>query len=236
MKRFYTSVTVEPSEGGFALRLDGRPVKTPGRAALILPNETMAQSVADEWAGQGEEIVIASMPMTGFANAAIDRIAPDPGRFVSDIAAYCETDTLCYRADPGEPLAERQDSEWEPILRWAENRFDIRLLRVAGIIHQPQSTHSLSRLAGVVAAYDAFVLAGLSTMTSIGGSLVCALALLENAFDTETVWRAVCLEELWQEELWGADFEGEATRALRRAEFDQAIRFCDIAGGVRRER
>lgn len=236
MKRFYTSVSVEPSEGGYALLLDGRPVKTPGRLALILPNETMAQAVAEEWEGQGEEIVIASMPITGFANAAIDRIADDPERFIDDIASYGETDTLCYRADPGDPLAERQHAEWEPIVQWAENRYDIRLLRVAGIIHQPQSTHSLSRLKAVVAAHDRFNLAGLSTMTSMGGSLLASLALLEQAFDSGTIWRAVSLEELWQEELWGADADAVATRELRRAQFDQAYRFCCIAGGVRRER
>lgn len=236
MKRFYTSVSVEPSNGGYALLLDGRPVKTPGRVALILPNETMAQAVAEEWAGQGEEIVIASMPITGFANAAIDRIADDPERFIDDIASYGETDTLCYRADPGDPLAERQHAEWEPIVQWAENRYDIRLLRVAGIIHQPQSTHSLSRLKAVVAAHDRFNLAGLSTMTSMGGSLLASLALLEQAFDSGTIWRAVSLEELWQEELWGADADALATRELRRAQFDQAYRFCCIAGGVRRER
>lgn len=236
MKRFYTSVTVDSVDSGFALLLDGRPVKTPGRAALVLPSAAMAQAVADEWAGQGEDIVIASMPMTGFANAAIDRIAPDPARFVSDIAAYGETDTLCYRADAGDPLAVRQHAEWEPILQWAENRYDISLIRVAGIIHQPQSLHSLSRLLAVVEAFDPYVLAGMSTITSIGGSLVSALAMLEQAFDSGTIWRAVCLEEFWQEDLWGADADAEATRALRRAAFDDAYRFCCIADRVGAER
>lgn len=236
MKRFYASVTIEPQGSGFALLLDGRPVKTPGRAPLVLPGIAMAQAVAEEWAGQGEEIVIASMPMTGFANAAIDRIAPDPARFVSDIAAYGETDTLYYRADAGDPLAARQQNDWEPILNWAENRYDIRLIRIAGIVHQPQSSHSLSRLTGVVSAFDPHVLAGLSTMTSIGGSLVSSLALLEQVFDSETIWRAVCLEELWQEELWGTDSDAEKTRALRRTAFDDAFRFCCIAQGTDRER
>lgn len=236
MKRFYKSVTFEPVEGGFALMLDGRPVKTPARASLVLPNADMAQAVADEWAGQGEDIVIASMPMTGFANAAIDRIAPDAERFVSDIAAYGEADTLCYRADPGDPLAARQEQEWEPILRWAENRYDIILIRVAGIVHQSQSMHSLSRLTTAVRACDPFVLAGLSTITSIGGSLISALAMLEKAYTPDVIWRAVCLEELWQEDLWGADAEAEATRALRRAAFDDAYRFCCIARGIGRER
>lgn len=236
MKRFYSTVTVEPGEGGLAVLLDGRLVKTPARATLLLPRADMAQAVADEWAGQGEDIVIGSMPMTGLANAAIDRIAPDPARFVRDIAAYGATDTLCYRADPDDPLAQRQQQEWDPILEWAESRYDIRLIRVAGIVHQPQPSHSLSRLTSVVSTCDPFVLAGLSTMASIGGSLVSALALLQQAFDGATIWRAICLEELWQEELWGADAEAVATRALRKTAFDEAYRFCCIAGGVGGER
>lgn len=226
MKRFYKTVSTEPAETGFALLLDGRQVRTPMRLSLVLPTRTMADAVAAEWEAQGEEIVIASMPLTGFANAAIDQVTHQRQRFVDEIAAYGETDTLCYRADPGDPLAERQDRDWEPILQWAENRYDIRLIRIAGIIHQPQSTHSLSRLKSVVNAMDAFTLAGFSTLTSIGGSLVSALGLWEQAFDSGTIWQAICLEELWQEELWGADAEALAAREHRRAAFDAAWQFC----------
>lgn len=231
MKRFYKTVATEAVANGHALLLDGRPVKTPMRQPLVLPTPAMAQAVAAEWEGQGEEIVIASMPHTGFANAAIDQVLPQRERFIDDIAAYGESDTLCYRADAGDPLAERQDHEWEPVLQWAENRFDISLIRIAGIIHQPQSTHSLSRLKAPVAGMDPFALAAFSTLTSIGGSLVSALALIEKAFDSETIWRAINLEELWQEELWGADGDALAARAHRRAAFDAAYQFCCNAQG-----
>ena len=231
MKRFYKTVTTDAVADGHALLLDGRPVKTPLRRPLVLPTRAMADAVAAEWDAQGEEIVIASMPHTGFANAAIDQVMPQQQRFVDEIAAYGESDTLCYRADPGDPLADRQDRDWEPALQWAENRFDISMIRVAGIIHQPQSTHSLSRLKAPVAAMNPYVLAGFSTLTSIGGSLVSALALFEKAFDSETIWRAICLEELWQEELWGADGDAVATRAHRRAAFDAAYHFCCSAHG-----
>ena len=231
MKRFYSQVSTQPVDGGHALLLDNRPVKTPLRAPLVVPSQAMADAIAGEWAAQGEDIVIASMPLTGFANAAIDQVAPQRQRFVDDIAAYGETDTLCYRADPGDPLAQRQDRDWEPILQWAENRYDIRLIRVAGIIHQPQSTHSLSRLKTSVNAMDAFTLAGFLTLVGIGGSLVSALALLEQAFDSGTIWQAICLEEMWQEELWGADAEAVAAREHRRAAFDAAWRFCCSVNG-----
>lgn len=236
MKRFYKAVTVEPATSGFALLLDGRPVKTPARHPLHLPSQALADAIAEEWAGQGEDIVIASMPLTGFANAAIDQVSPQPQRFIDDIAAYGESDTLCYRADAGDPLAEHQQAHWEPILHWAESRFDIRLIRINGIIHQSQPVHSLSRLKTAVAAHDPFVLAGLSTITSISGSVVGALAMLEQAFDSEAIWQAVCLEELWQEKLWGADSEAIKARAHRRAAFDDAWRFCCISRGAGLER
>lgn len=231
MKRFYSLVSTQPVDGGHALLLDNRPVRTPLRAPLVVPSQAMADAIAEEWSSQGDEIVIASMPLTGFTNAAIDQVAPQHARFVDDIAAYGETDTLCYRADPGDPLAERQERDWEPILRWAENRYDISMIRVAGIIHRPQSTHSLSRLRAQVMALDAFSLAAFSTLTSLGGSLVAALALAEKAFDSERIWQAICLEELWQEELWGADGEAVAARRHRRAAFDAAWRFCCTVNG-----
>lgn len=231
MKRFYKSVSIQAADQGHQLLLDGRPVKTPMRLPLVLPTQAMADAIRAEWEAQGEEIVIASMPLTGFANAAIDQVAPQRQRFIDDIAAYGETDTLCYRADPGDPLADRQDREWEPILRWAENRYDISMIRVAGIIHQPQSSHSLSRLKAPVIAIDDFFLAGFSTLASLGGSLIAALALAEKAFDSERIWQAICLEELWQEELWGADAEAVAARAQRQAAFDAAWRFCCTAEG-----
>jgi len=231
MKRFYKTVSILAADQGHQLLLDGRPVKTPMRLPLVLPTEALAVAIRAEWEAQGEDIVIASMPLTGFANAAIDQVAPQRQRFIDDISAYGETDTLCYRADPGDPLAERQNRDWEPILQWAENRFDIRMIRVAGIIHQPQSSHSLSRLKAPVMAMDNFMLTGFSTLASLGGSLVAALALAEKAFDSECIWNALCLEELWQEELWGADGEAVAARDHRRAAFDAAWRFCCTING-----
>lgn len=236
MKRFYKTVAINAVGSGHALLLDDRKVLTPARAPLVLPNAVMAEALAAEWAEQGEQIILSAMPLNGLANAAIDQIAGNRSRFVSDIAAYGETDTLCYRADAGDPLALRQQAEWDPILHWAEKRFDMALIRVAGIIHQPQSHHSLSRMKAVVDSCDPFVLAGLSTITSIGGSLVAALGLLENAFETDMIWQALCLEECWQEELWGADADAVKTREHRRTAFDAACRFCCIAQGKSPER
>ena len=57
MKRFYKDVAVTPQEGGFAILLDGRTVKTPARNILVLPTEKLASAIAAEWREQGEEVV-----------------------------------------------------------------------------------------------------------------------------------------------------------------------------------
>jgi chaperone required for assembly of F1-ATPase len=230
MKRFYKQASVEPVSDGFTIRLDDRPVKTPERKALILPNSVLAEAIAAEWQGQGEEIDPRNMRLTGMANAAIDRIMPDRAVFVDAIAAYGETDTLCYRAEPGDALASQQEVVWEPILQWAETRYDIHLIRVAGIVHRGQPRRSLSVLRDAVAIQNPFSLAAMSIMVSTSGSLVAILALQQSAFGADVIWDAVCLEELWQEELWGSDREAQEKRALKRAEFDDAVKFCHLVG------
>ncbi len=229
MKRFYKDVATAASGDGFAILLDKRPIKTPARAALILPNAVLAEAVAEEWRAQGEEIDPASMAMTGFANAAIDRVAPDRDVFAKPIAAYAETDMLCYRAEVGDPQAEKQNAEWEPLLRWAEQRYDVVFTRIAGISYKDQPAATLARMSEAVLAQDDFTLAAMNPLTTISGSLVCTLALLEGQIDTETLWPIVNLEELWQAELWGEDAEALATREANRMKFEAAARFCELA-------
>ena len=111
MKRFYKQASVTAEPGGHAIHLDGRPVRTPARAPLLLPNAPLAEAIAAEWNAQGEEISPATMPMTGFANAAIDQIAVNAANFATGIAAYGESDLLCYRADSPALLVQRQNEQ-----------------------------------------------------------------------------------------------------------------------------
>ena len=222
MKRFWTEVAVD-AEG--VVTLDGRPVRTPGRVPLALPTASLAALVAGEWRAVPETVDPRAMPLTGLANAAIDRIAADPRTFAAGLAAYGDSDLLCYRAESPDVLIARQRAAWDPWLDWARARYDVHFETVAGIVHRAQPAATLARLGDAVAALDAFRLAGLSPVVTITGSLVLALALIERAGDTETLWNAAHVDEDWQADLWGEDTLATQARANKRREFDAAAAF-----------
>jgi chaperone required for assembly of F1-ATPase len=225
VKRFYKEVVVTAERG---IRLDERAVKTPAKAPLILPNIALAEAVAEEWRAQGEEIDPHSMPCTGLANAAIDHTSPDPVRFAADIAVYGETELLCYRAEEPFALVAKQNQDWNALLGWAQSRFDISFVLVRGIMHQPQPPETLVRLRDAVSAYTPFALTALSPLVTISGSLVIALALSEGAITPEAAFDAAHLDELWQEEQWGADDFALEARFVRRRDFLSAARFFNL--------
>ncbi len=225
MKRFYKDVAVSKDRG---ILLDGRPVKTPARAALILPNDALANAVAEEWQAQGEEINPRAMPFTGLANAATDRVSANPDEFAAGLAQYGETELLCYRAESPPELIDRQAQRWDPLLAWAQAHYDVSFTCVAGIMHQPQPMATLLRLGDAIAAANPFALAALSPIVSISGSLVIALALLEEAVLPDDAFDLAHLDELWQAELWGEDDFALATRAAHKQDFIAACRFLEL--------
>ncbi|TFI58387.1 ATPase [Sphingomonas parva] len=228
MKRFYKQAAAVPAVGGVAILLDGRAVKTPARAPLAVPTEELAEAIAGEWNGQGEEIDPRAMPLTGLANAAIDRVAPDPAAFAAGLAAYGETDLLCYRADTPQPLVTRQAEQWEPLLGWARRRYDVDFQVATGIIHRPQPSETVERLAHAVSSRDPFRLAALSPLVTISGSLVIALALAEGEIGLDRAWAAASLDEAWQAEQWGEDALAAAALEARRKDFEAAYRFLTL--------
>jgi chaperone required for assembly of F1-ATPase len=228
MKRFWKDVAVEPGQEGWAVKLDGRPVKTPARAALAVPSEVLAEAIAEEWRAVGETIDPRAMPLTGLANAAIDRVAPDPSAFASKLAEYAEGDLACYRAEGPSALVARQESSWDPLLAWARRRYDLDFATTSGLMHVAQPPATVERLSHAVAALDPFRLAGLSPLVTIGGSLVAALAVLENAITPEEAWEAVSVDDRWQFEQWGADAEAQTAMENRRRDFLAAARFLDL--------
>lgn len=225
MKRFYKAAAVAPDG---AILLDGKPVRTPSGAALALPNPLLAEAVADEWSAQEEKIDPRAMPLTGLANAAIDRVAPAGAAFAAGLAAYGENDLICYRAEGPEALAARQAAHWDPILGWAQQRYDAVFELAQGVIHMPQPPETVARLQAAVAARGPFELAGLSPLVTVSGSLLIALALAEGAIGLEPAWTAATLDETWQAEQWGEDQDAAAALAARCRDFEAGARFLSL--------
>ncbi len=222
MKRFWNEVTIDAER---VVQLDDRPVRTPGRVPLALPTQAMARAVAEEWRAVEGDVDPRAMPLTGLANAAIDRVAPAPAAFAAGLAVYGESDLLCYRAEAPPELIARQEAAWDPLLAWAAARYDVRFETVAGVMHRAQPPATISRLGAAVAARGPFALAALSPIVTITGTLVGALALAERAADAETLWRVAHIEEDWQAELWGEDVLATQMREARRRDYDAAVRF-----------
>ena len=228
MKRFYKDVAVISGEAAHEIQLDGRPVRTPARAALALPTARLAEAVAEEWRRQGDTVDPRSMPFTGLANGAIDQIAPNRESFAAGIANYGTSDLLCYRAEGPAQLVEREAAAWDPLLDWARRRYDVTFRVTQGIIPVDQPPETLERLDAAIRAFDPFTLAGLSTLVTLSGSLVCGLAIVEGGHDADAIWTASEIDEAWEVEQWGEDAEAAARSARRREEFAMAQRFCEL--------
>ena len=231
MKRFWETAQSVEAEGGFAIELYGRRVKTPAKADLILPTAPLAKAVAEEWNEVAETIDPRAMPLTGLANAAIDRIAADKENFACAIARYGESDLTCYRADEPELLVSWQVEAWDSLLAWARRRYDVDFATCSGVMHVAQPAETVRRLSHEVAALDPFQLAGLSLMVTIGGSLVAALAVYEEMMPAEAAWEAVSLDDRWQLEQWGDDPEARAVLDARRRDFIAGARFLELLRG-----
>jgi chaperone required for assembly of F1-ATPase len=228
VKRFWKDVEVAEEEGGWGIRLDGRPVKTPARVTLIVPTEALANAIAEEWRSVEGEIDPRAMPLTGIANAAIDRVAPEKDAFAAGLASYAEADLACYRAEGPRALIDRQEQSWDALLAWARRRYDVDFVCTSGLMHVAQPPATVERLTHAVEALDAFRLAGLSPLVTVGGSLVAALAVLENALTPKQAWEAVSIDDRWQLEQWGADAEAEKALENRRRDFFAAARFLEL--------
>ena len=228
MKRFWTDVTVEPDESGWAILLDGRSLKTPARAALAVPTQALAEAIAEEWRSVGETVDPRAMPLTGLANAAIDRVAPDRQAFAQGLARYAEADLACYRVEGPRELVAQQELSWDPLLAWARRRYDVDFATTCGLMHVAQPGATVERLSHAIAALDAFQLAGLSPLVTVGGSLVAGLAVIEKAIGADEAWKAVSIDEQWQLDQWGADAEAEKALDNRRRDFMAGARLLEL--------
>lgn len=226
MKRFWKDVSVRPVDGGWQVLLDARALKTPGQRPQVVPTQALAELLAAEWRDQPDKIDPAGFQHRDMADYALEVVAADPATVVAKLLGYGETDTLNYRADPDEPLYQRQRALWEPLVTAAEERLGVRFVRVSGVMHRPQKTETLATLRRHLETQDPFTLAALETLTAIAASLIIGLAVLEPGADATALYAAAHAEEDWQAELWGQDWEAQERRDRRLAAFRRAAEFA----------
>ena len=227
-KRFWKEATVANEDGGYSVRLDGRSVKSPAKRALIMPTRAMAEVVAAEWNAQEEEIRPDLMPATRTVNSAVDTVAVQKAEVADMLAAYGDSDLLCYRADHPQGLVEVQSAQWDPVLDWAAETIGARLEPRTGIVHQPQDAKALQVLAERTHALTAYELAAFHDLVSLTGSLVLGFAVTEAAFAPEDVWARSRVDEEWQIAQWGRDEEAEAQTAIKKESFLHAERMFTL--------
>lgn len=231
MKRFYKDARPVETAGGWTVALDGKPIRTPAKAAFVAPVEAVAEAAAEEWRAQGERVLPPSMPVTKAVNTAIDRTGPEYDGVVEAVAAYGGADLLCYRAEAPEGLRARQAEGWDPLLVWAEDAHGARLRTTTGVMHALQPEASLVELAGAVRGHDAFELTALYDLVALSGSLVIGLAVSAGRLAPPDAWAVSRIDETWQEEQWGVDADAAETAARKAEEFAAAARFLRLLRG-----
>lgn len=214
-KRFYKETGLRKVDAGFAVELDGRPVRTPAKQTLALPTEALAQAVADEWDRQEEIIDLPTMTLTRLANVAIDRTPETREALADELAKYAGTDVTCYLADGPKDLRQRQTENWAPWRDWARDTLNVELQTVESVVALEQPAASLSAVRDHALKLDDFRLTGLSWTCTLLGSAVLALAVEQGALACLQALRLACTDEDWQIEQWGEDDEAQITRAAR---------------------
>lgn len=224
-KRFWKDAESRAVEGGFGVFLDGRPLRTPAKAPLVVPTFALAEAIAAEWAAQEDRINPQQMPATRAANAAIDKVQGQKEEVSRLVAAYGETDLICHRAEAPKELVARQAAAWDPLVQWAADVLGARLEVTTGVMHRPQPPESLAIFAARLDALDAFELTALHDLVAMSGSLVIGLAAEAGFLPPEDLWRRSRIDEDWQAEQWGEDAEAKALAESRRVAFMDAWHF-----------
>jgi chaperone required for assembly of F1-ATPase len=229
-KRFYKEAKVgDAGEDGFPVLLDARPIRTPARHTLAAPTHALAQAIAEEWNAQADVIDPARMPLTRLANAILDAVAERPQPVADEIAKYLGTDLLFYRASTPDSLLQRQAEVWDPLLAWARDELGARFVQIEGVMYAAQPEHAVEAARARIPS-EIWRLGAVSSITTLTGSALLALALAHDAIAADAAWDAAHVDEDWQMAQWGRDELALQRRVYRRAEFDAAAMVLKLAG------
>jgi chaperone required for assembly of F1-ATPase len=223
MKRFYKDVSIASAEGGFCVLLDGKPIKTPARNALLLPTEALAGAIAAEWQNQGDEVIATTMPLLRLANTVVDGVAVNRADVIAAILRFGENDLLCYRAHQPPALAARQREGWDPLLTWVRQRHGAQMRVAEGVGHVDQTPDALLALRQALEEEGPFTLGALHVIASITGSAVLALAVAAGFIPGEEAFALSRIDETYQAEKWGEDAEAAKRAAALAHELGKAV-------------
>ena len=228
MRRLYQTASARAEAGEYGVALDGKPMRSPAGKPFLLPTASLAEAIAAEWQGQGEQVKPATMPLMQLAATAIDRVADTAEATVKAMAGFAATDLVCYRADSPRSLFQRQEQLWQPLVDWARLQYDAPLIVVTGIMPRPQPPEALRAIEAAVGALEPFRLTALASATGAAGSVVLGLALLEGRLSAAEVYELSVLDETYQIERWGVDEEAARRQADLRDEIEAAERFLAL--------
>jgi chaperone required for assembly of F1-ATPase len=227
-RRFYDKALVEQGAEGFGVLLDGKAVRTPARRLLSAPSAALAEALGAEWNAQEEFIDPARMPLTRLANSIIDGVAPTPLPVAEEIAQYLGSDLLFYRAEGPQGLVERQERQWDPVLIWARDVLGAPFVRATGVMFVEQPEEAVTAAKAAIPA-DAWRLGAVSSITTLTGSALLALAMLRGRLSVEEAWAAAHVDEDWNMEFWGRDQRALERRAYRFTEMLAAAEVLRLA-------
>ncbi|QPF94443.1 ATP12 family chaperone protein [Bradyrhizobium commune] len=229
-KRFYKEAGVTEAEDGFAITLDGKPIRTPSGRQVAIPSRPLADAVAAEWRAQGETIDPVAMPLTRIANSVVEGVVDRVALVSDDLAKYFESDLLFYRAGHPEGLVAREAAHWDPVLFWAAERLGAHFILSEGVMQVKQPDEAVLAARAALPG-DAWSVAALHVVTTLTGSALLALALAHGVRDADQVWAAAHVDEDWNAEKWGVDEEAAVRRAARLKDFQAAVTVLAAAKG-----
>ena len=229
-KRFYKIVSIgELEEGGFQILLDGRPIRSPAKHVVSVPNRVSAEALVSEWDAQDTEIDPATMPLTRLVNSAVDGVEDARAAILDEIVSYLNNDFICYPASHPERLVQRQKDVWQPVLDWVEGELDGRFVQASGILAVEQSPVMGENLRQIWSDLDIYQLAAVHTIMTLTGSALLSFALWRGFLDREAAWVAAMVDEHWNIEMWGEDDEATKRLDFRRRDFDAAALLIEAA-------
>jgi chaperone required for assembly of F1-ATPase len=228
IKRVYRKTGVRHEAGGFVVLLDDSVLRSPGRCALCLPTESMAQAIASEWDGQGEELDTTALRLTKLAGRAVDMDAAERAQVEDTVAGYVETDLVSHRAEGPPDLVAKQAAVWDPLLEWAMQAFSKAPQVTVGVLPVPTDASLAARYVDIVAGLDLYELVSLQALTSVTGSLVIALAVFKQELDADRAWDVSQIDETYRMSRWGDDPEAAGSRATRREDLNAAVRLLEL--------